>query len=106
VKKILSDCLVFLSDNYTDLSNIFFQWYLLELSNENTIFYEVLEKISCDYIVKLSSVASLFIMQIIKSITRESLRDVSMNSLSNLIVGVYTNIAKVNFSPALASISE
>jgi len=45
-------------------------------------------------------------MQIIKSITKESLRDVSMNSLSNLIVGVYTNIAKVNFSPALTKISE
>jgi hypothetical protein len=66
----------------------------------------VLEKISSDYIVKLASVSSIFIMQIIKSITNERLRDVSMNSLSNLIVGVYTNIAKVKFSPALAKISE
>jgi len=66
----------------------------------------VLEKISSDYIVKLASVSSLFIMQIIKSITNEKLRDISMNSLSNLIVGVYTNIAKVNFSPTLWKISE
>jgi hypothetical protein len=70
------------------------------------IIFEVLEKISTDHIVKVSSVASLFILQIIKSMTIVQLHDLAMNSLSNIIVGVYTNIVKNSFSPKLASLSE
>ena len=50
--------------------------------------------------------ASLFILDIIKSITIVYLHDLAMNSLSNIIVGVYTNIVKNNFSIKLANISE
>lgn len=68
--------------------------------------YEVLERISTEHITKIASVASLFILQIIKSITCVKLHDLAMNSLSNIIVGVYTNIAKNPFSPQLAAISD
>lgn len=66
----------------------------------------MLEKISSEHVVEMSSVASLFIMHIIKSITIVSLHEIAMNSLSNLIVGVYTNVSKTQFSPALQKISE
>ncbi len=54
----------------------------------------------------MASVASLFVLQIIKSITIVKLHDTAMNSLSNIIVGVYTNIVKNSFSPYLTKISE
>jgi len=40
-------------------------------------------------------------MRIVKSISIPEVQDLSMNSLSNLIVGVYTNKKKINLSKAL-----
>jgi hypothetical protein len=65
-----------------------------------------LEKVSGERIVEIAPISSLFILQIIRSITKVKLHDVAMNSLSNLIVGVYTNVAKVQFSPKLQAISD
>lgn len=106
IKKILSDAFIFLSQHYGEPSNIFFEWFIGEMQAEKVIVYEVLERISTDHIVKVASVASLFILQIIKSITCVKLHDLTMNSLSNIIVGVYTNIAKNPFSQKLAAIAE
>jgi SNF2 family DNA or RNA helicase len=61
--------------------------------------------VSADKIAEMAPIASLFILEIIKSITKAKLHDVAMNSLSNLIVGVYTNISKIDFSPKLQHIS-
>lgn len=76
------------------------------MENENVVIYEVLEKVSADNIVEIAPISSLFILRIIKSITKVQLHDVAMNSLSNLIVGVYTNIAKNDFTPTLQAISD
>ena len=56
--------------------------------------------------VEIAPVASLFILQIIKSITKVHLHARAMNSLSNMIVGVYTNIKKVQFSEVLSQVAE
>lgn len=106
VKVILEKVIRFLSVNYSQVSNIFFEWFLGEMENENVVIYEVLEKVSADNIVEIAPISSLFILRIIKSITKVQLHDVAMNSLSNLIVGVYTNIAKNNFTPTLQAISD
>ena len=68
--------------------------------------YEVLERVSTSHIVELAPIASLFILQVIRSITKPQLHEVAMNSLSNLMVGVYTNVSKTPFSPRLQLISE
>jgi len=44
-------------------------------------------------------------MRVVKSISIPSVQDLSMNSLSNLIVGVYTNSRKLNLSKYLEGLA-
>ena len=76
------------------------------MAAEDKVFFDILESISAKYLTEVASVASLFILEIIRSITKSHLHDVAMNSLSNLIVGVYTSIKKNPFSPRLLKTSE
>jgi hypothetical protein len=50
----------------------------------------------------MTSVCSLFMMNIVKSISIVDVQDIAMNCLSNLIVGVYTNNIHPNFSKNLS----
>ncbi len=45
-------------------------------------------------------------MRVVKSISIIEVQDIAMNSLSNLVVGVYTNNIKLNLSSKLLSLSE
>jgi hypothetical protein len=45
-------------------------------------------------------------MRVVKSISVVNVQDLAMNSLSNLVVGVYTNNVKLNFSPSILAKSE
>lgn len=106
LRVIMEKVIRYLSTHYSHISNIFFEWFLGEMEGENLIIYEVLEKVSAEHIVEIAPISSLFILQIIKSITKARLHDVAMNSLSNLIVGVYTNVAKNQFNAQLQAISD
>ena len=66
----------------------------------------MIESVCIENVVEIAPISSLFILRVIKSISKLHLHDVAINSLSNLIVGVYTNIAKVDFSPKLQKVSE
>lgn len=54
----------------------------------------------------MASVCSIFIMRVVKSISIPLVQDLAMNSLSNLIVGVYTNNRKLTFSKYLEDLAE
>ena len=88
----------FLSHNYNNIANIFFEWFLECMEDEILLIYYVLEKVTADYLIEIAPISSLFILRIIKSITKVKLHDLAMNSLSNLIVGVYTNTSKNKFN--------
>ena len=45
-------------------------------------------------------------MTVVKSISIVNVQDLAMNSLSNLVVGVYTNYIKLNFSQSIMKKSE
>ena len=106
VRVILKKVVTYLSTNFHNISNIFFEWFLSELEAENMVAYEVLEQVSEENIIAIAPIASLFILRIIRSMSKVNLHDITMNSLSNLIVGVYANITKVNFNKKLQKVSD
>lgn len=76
------------------------------MAQGSEIFFQVLEQVCETHIVSIAPICSLFILQIIKTISKVHLHNYAMNSLSNLIVGVYTNVKAIPMTPDLLLLSE
>ena len=57
-------------------------------------------------IFRISGVCCLFVLEIVRLISRESTKDMSMLCLSNLVVGVYMNTRSLPFSPELSAVAD
>lgn len=103
---ILEQSFLYLCDNYTEKSNVYFYWYLQKMKEGYPVFLECLMKIGEQSIFRISGVCSIFVLDVVKLISNEENKDVAVLCLSNMVVGVYMNNKSYDFSEVLNTISD
>lgn len=84
------------------MSNVYLEWFYERLKDQKveaaTMCFEVLENTLSADIAKISPVCCIFLIRVIKSITKEEFREIAIKCLSNVLMGAFINTKKLPFS--------